>query len=111
MRTVPVLPIAALLLLTACSTPLPPERAAYVGNWRNGSTSLTITAQGRVVYAVTRDNGFHKKIQAPLQHFDGDSFVVGVGPLSTTFVVSTPPHAEADGWKMTVDGLELTRTE
>jgi hypothetical protein len=31
--------------------------------------------------------------------------------MTTTFDVSKPPHQAPDGsWKMTVDGLELTRT-
>ena len=100
-----------LLLLAACGQPLPPERAAYVGVWRNGSTSLTITAGGRVAYVVKGENGFDKKIRAPLKRFDGDSFVVGGGPFTTTFVVTSPPHATADGWTMTVDGVELHRVD
>jgi hypothetical protein len=102
--------IALLMLLSGCGQPLPPERADYAGLWRADNTSLLITDAGRVEYVVRRDNGFHKSIKAPLQRFDGDSFVVGVGPFKTTFVVSRPPHAESDGWKMTVDGIELTRS-
>jgi hypothetical protein len=29
--------------------------------------------------------------------------------MSTEFVVSAPPHEDAGVWKMTVDGVELTR--
>lgn len=110
-RTLLLVLLPLLLMLSACAQPLPPERAAYVGTWRNGDTSLTITAGGRVAYFVSRDNGFHKKIQAPLQRFEGNDFVVGVGPFATTFVVSAPPQARPRGWTMTVDGVELHRVD
>jgi hypothetical protein len=46
-----------------------------------------------------------------LKEFTGDDFSVGIGPMTTTFDVSKPPHQDKDGsWRMTVDGLELTRT-
>lgn len=100
-----------LLALAGCSTPLPPERADYAGLWRTADTRLLITPQGRVEYVQSR-NGFHKSIKAPLKRFDGDSFVVGLGPISTTFVVSRAPQRGADGrWTMTVDGVEYVRED
>ncbi|HSX62748.1 MAG TPA: hypothetical protein VLF18_21405 [Tahibacter sp.] len=101
---------AVLLLLAGCSTPLPPERAAYAGVWRNGATMLAISPQGRVIYRVERGNGFRKSIEAPIQRFEGDNVVIGLGPISTTFVVSALPKQQPEGhWTMTVDGVELTR--
>jgi hypothetical protein len=101
-----------LLVLAGCSTPLPPERADYAGLWRTTDTRLLITPQGRVEFVQTRSNGFHKSLKAPLKHFDGDSFVVGLGPMATTFVVSRAPHRGADGrWTMTVDGVEYVRED
>jgi hypothetical protein len=98
------------LLLAGCSTPLPPERAHYAGVWRNANTTLTITPQGRVLYRVERGNGFRKSIEAPIKQFDGKNFVVGLGPIATTFVVTQGPEQQADGrWTMTVDGIELVR--
>jgi hypothetical protein len=35
--------------------------------------------------------------------------VVGVGPMTTTFVVSRPPWRDEALWKMTVDGVELVK--
>jgi len=110
-RPCTLLLLLLMFLLTACSEPLPPERSAYAGLWRAENTSLLITEAGRVEYVVRRDNGFHKSIKAPLQRFEGDNFVVGVGLFRTTFVVSRPPHQESDGWKMTVDGVELMRAQ
>lgn len=70
---------------------------------------LAIDADGRVRYQ-RRNGGGHTSIEAPIQRFEGDNFVVGVGFLSTTFVVSKPPH-ESDGvMRMTVDGVELRQS-
>ncbi|WP_257386063.1 hypothetical protein [Tahibacter caeni] len=97
------------VLLTGCAEPLPPERADYAGVWRNERTRLSISPDGRVLY-TTGNGNMHKKIDAPIKRFDGDSFAVGVGPFATTFVVSAAPRRGDDGrWRMTVDGAELVR--
>lgn len=107
-------PTAALLvlllaLLAGCAEPLPPERADYAGVWRNERTRLSISPDGRVLYA-TSEGRMHKKIDAPIKRFDGDSFEVGLGPFAATFVVSAAPRRGTDGrWRMTVDGAELVR--
>jgi hypothetical protein len=103
--------VCALLLVFAlggCAKPLPPERAAYVGQWRGPSMELLITQEGRVLYKRVQGSA-KTKIDAPLKEFVGHDFVVGVGPMSTKFVVSVPPHQDDTNWKMTVDGVELTR--
>lgn len=97
------------LLLGACAKPLPAERAPYVGVWRGGPMVLVIVADGRVAYR-RKDGGASTSVNAPLKEFKGDSFVVGVGFMSTEFAVSSAPH-EANGvWQMTVDGIEVTKT-
>jgi hypothetical protein len=101
--------VAALLLLAACSgTPLPAEKASYAGDWRAQNMRIVITAQGHVSYE-RRDGSTSKSINAPLKRFDGDNFVVGIGPMTTTFVVSRPPWRDEALWKMTVDGVELVK--
>jgi hypothetical protein len=95
-------------LLVACAKPLPAERLSYVGEWKGGSISLVILEGGRVIYA-RKEGNMSKSIDAPLNEFRGDNFLVGVGFMSTEFVVSKPPHEEGGLWKMTVDGIELTR--
>lgn len=105
----PGLFLLALLALTGCAKPLPPERAAYAGTWTGPGISLVISPEGRVAYRYG-SGGVQKKINAPVQEFQGDNFTVGVRPLSTTFVVTAPPRQVAGAWKMTVDGVELTRT-
>ena len=101
--------IAALfLLLAACAQPLPPERADYVGDWRSANMRLLITAGGQVNYE-RREGGSSRSINAPLQRFEGDSFVVGIGIFNTTFNVTRAPWRDGALWKMTVDGVELVR--
>lgn len=94
--------------LAACAKPVPKEKAAYVGEWNGTAMALLITQDGSVAYRRL-EGGVNKSIDGPLQEFKGDDFVVGVGPIATTFVVSAPPHQDGDAWKMTVDGVELTK--
>lgn len=100
--------VSLLLLLAACGEPVPLARASYIGDWQAENMRLVITADGRVMYE-RREGGASKSIKAPIRSFDGDNFSVGIGPFSTTFVVTQPPHQSNGAWKMTVDGVELTR--
>lgn len=94
--------------LAACSRPIPAERSAYVGEWHGTAMAILITRDGSVAY-LRLEGGVRKTIDAPLKEFQGDNFAVGIGPMSTIFVVSMAPHQEDGKWKMTVDGVELTR--
>ena len=96
------------LLLAACGKPLPPDKISYGGEWRGTNMRLVITPDGMVEYKRQRDSG-SVEINAPIKRFDGDNIVVGAGPFDTTFVVTKPPYQDEGRWKMTVDGVELTR--
>lgn len=97
-----------LTLLAACGQPVPPEKAAYVGLWQAPQMALLITADGNVRYQ-RKEGNTTTKVNGPLQGFEADNFKVGVGPLSTTFVVTAAPHADGELMKMTVDGVELSK--
>jgi hypothetical protein len=97
------------VLLAACSEPLPLEKREYAGDWRGEQMRLLITPEGRCEYNRRFPGGHSSKISAPIQRFEGNNFVVGVGPFGTTFVVAKPPHLAGGQWKMVVDGVELTR--
>lgn len=71
--------------------------------------TLTIHASGRVLYARRRGNT-STSVDAPLKRFENKDFIVGVGPLETRFDVARPPYRAGGAWRMTVDGVELTRT-
>lgn len=72
--------------------------------------SLEITSGERVEYE-RREGSATTILSAPLKAFDGDDFVAGVWFLTMSFDVQRPPHRQASGWNMTVDGVELTRVE
>ncbi len=107
MRIFTLLMLASLLLV-ACGKPVPPEKSSYVGEWQSPTVSLLITQDGGVVYKRFQGD-VSKSIDAPLKGFIGNDFEVGVGPITTTFVVSVAPHQEDGVWKMTVDGVEITK--
>ena len=97
------------LVLAACGKPVPADKQAYVGTWESATASLLIDASGRVIYKHQPSPSVSKSLDAPIKAYEGDDFIVGVGPLTTRFVVSAPPHQVDGSWKMTVDGQELTR--
>ena len=104
-----LIPSALLALLTACGVPVPADKAAYVGEWQEPAMYLLITQDGSVRYKRMQ-GGASKSVEAPLKGFSGDNITVGIGPMTTTFVVNKPPHQDGDKWRMTVDGVELTKS-
>jgi hypothetical protein len=98
------------LLLAGCAKPLPPEKLSYIGEWRERTMYLLITADGSVRYKRVKGNTT-TSIDAPVKEFQGNNIVVGIGPFSTTFVVSETPHQDGQSWIMVVDGVRLVRTQ
>ena len=103
-----VLALLFLATLASCGKPLPADKAAYAGQWSGPKMDMLITEDGRVDYSRDNGNGT-TSVKAPIKEFAGNNLVVGVGPMATTFVVSAPPHQDGETWKMTVDGVELTK--
>lgn len=99
------LPIA----LAGCGKPVPLDKAAYVGEWQEKTMYLLITQDGSVRYKRIK-GGVSTKVEGPLKEFKNNDFEVGIGPMTTTFVVSKPPYLDGDKWKMVVDDLELVKT-
>lgn len=88
--------------------PVPAEKAAYIGEWVGKDTRINIAKNGQIDYKIQRPD---KKVDMSIEllRFNGDNFDAGYGIISTTFVVSKPPHKKDGKWKMVVDGVELTR--
>ncbi|MEO8160845.1 MAG: hypothetical protein ABI588_05445 [Arenimonas sp.] len=110
-RRIALLPVALALGfgLAGCAKPVPAAKSAYVGEWQQAQMYLLITQDGSVSYKRLKAGG-QTSVEGPLKGFDGDDFSVGFGPMTTRFDVTVAPHQLKDGsWKMTVDGLELTR--
>lgn len=109
-KMIPKLLLGVVLILAACTRPLPPEKWAYAGYWQGTDMTLSVTRDGAVDY--TRVNGAKTvSINAPLKEFLNDDFVVGIGFLTTTFKVSEPPKMENNQWTMVVDGVLLTKLD
>jgi hypothetical protein len=108
----PLILAAALLPLAAQAdpVPVPAEKMAYVGDWQGKDMRIQLARDGKVKYKRDRP-GKNLDLSVDLQGFNGDNFDVGVMLVRSTFVVSKPPHREGDKWKMTVDGVELTKVE
>ena len=102
--------LAILLLAAACAKPLPPDKADYAGEWQSPAMYLLITKDGSVRYKRLK-GGATVSVDAPIKEFQGNNFVAGVGPMTTTFIVNKPPYKDGDKWKMVVDDVELTRTQ
>lgn len=94
--------------LLGCGKPVPADKSAYVGEWEEKAMYLLITQDGSVRYKRLK-GGTSRSVQGPLKGFTGNSFDVGIGPMSTTFVVSKPPYQDGEKWKMVVDDVVLTK--
>lgn len=102
------LAIALLLALAGCARPVPAGKFHYVGEWKAPGMYLLITQDGCVQYERIK-GGAKTAVTGPIQKYEGDDFSVGIGFLSTNFVVSRPPYQVSGVWKMVVDGVELTK--
>ncbi|MBU0552995.1 hypothetical protein KKF91_05290 [Myxococcota bacterium] len=89
---------------------LPQDKASYAGRWRAPGMDLRIYPNGRVEYARQKANGT-SKVSAPILEFEGDSFKVGAFIFSTTFEVERAPYQDGGVWRMTIDGVDLTRVD
>ena len=107
MRLITALVLA--LVLAGCGKPVPPEKAAYVGEWQEKTMYLLIAQDGSVRYKRVKGS-VTTSVEGPIKAFEGDNVVVGFGPMTTTFVVSKLPYQEKGRWRMVVDGVELTKT-
>lgn len=104
-----VLIIIAAVLIYGCGIQVPADKAEYVGEWQSREMYLLITQDGSVKYQRIK-GGVTKSVSGPIRAFEGNNFIVGVPMITTTFVVSEPPHLSNSQWKMTVDGVTLLRT-
>jgi hypothetical protein len=107
--TTPLVLLALLGALAGCGKPVPAEKSSYVGEWQEKTMYLLIEQDGSVRYKRVQGE-FTTSVNAPLQGFNGSNFEVGLGPMTTVFVVNKPPFQDGETWKMVVDEVELTKT-
>jgi hypothetical protein len=112
--TNPIFLAVLLACLAGCATPVPFDKMRYVGQWEGETAYLLITPQGYVrfeQYGRLLGGDLTTGMDGPLKRFDGDNFIVGIGPVATKFVVHTPPYWDGDHWKMVVGKHELARID
>ncbi|MFO0757372.1 MAG: hypothetical protein U0359_12825 [Byssovorax sp.] len=79
----------------------------YIGNWTGPGTTLSIGADGTLAFAKKSGNS-SKTVNGPISGFAGDNIEV-FALITITLDVTSPPRRDAKGWKMTVEGVEVTR--
>lgn len=99
-----------LLAVAACAQPLPVDKRDYVGHWQGEGVRLVIQADGQASYERVKDNR-RTSIAGPAHAFTTSGFKIGIGPLSASFKVRSPPAQTAGTWRMTVDNVALTRMD
>ncbi len=107
-KTIIIVIICIMLFFNCSSKPVPEDKRSYIGKWSGREMYLEITHSGRVSYN-RKVNGINKSVNAPIQKFEGDDFIVGVWFIKTKFNVNKPPYKKKNVWKMVVDGVELIR--
>jgi|GEM_PF-814648 len=105
-----LVPVLACILAVACSRPVPTSRRDYVGVWTAPDRHLAIAADGRLEYQRKSD-GTTLELGGRIREIEADQIRVGIWPITSTFRVDRGPHLEGGHWKMTIDGVELRRTE
>jgi hypothetical protein len=98
------------LLALGCTQPVPVDHADYIGHWRGDGVLLVIAANGQADYSRVRGNN-RTQVSGPAHSFSTEGFKIGVGPLSVPFKVQSPPRETPEGWRMTVDKVELSRMD
>ena len=99
-----------LVLVAACAEPVPVQHGQYVGHWRGEGMRLVIRTDGHADY--DRVQGTNRvSIEGNVHSFSEHGFRIGLGPFSADFDVQRQPHLSGGRWRMTVDGVELTRVE
>jgi len=99
-----------LVAMAACTQPLPVDKRDFIGHWRGEGVLLVIQADGHANYARAKDSR-RTSITGPAHSFSAKGFKIGIGPLSAPFRVQSPPLETDGAWRMTVDGVVLTRMD
>jgi hypothetical protein len=102
------LPALVLLsfLILACSglAPAPPPSGDYVGTWTNGGVTLIIQPTGTVNYS-SEGGTTSTSYDGPVSDWSNQRMDFLIGGAT----IDVAPHDDGGTWKMTVDGVELTR--
>jgi hypothetical protein len=83
------------------------SKKEYAGHWEGGGVTLDVSSTG--VSYEKKSGNTSTSINGSLDHFEGDDIVVKILIATATIKVSSPPTKVGADWKMTVEGVEVTR--
>ncbi len=83
------------------------SKKEYAGHWEGGGVTLDISSSA--VSYEKKSGNTSTSINGVLDHFEGDDIVVKILIATSTLKVSSPPTKTGADWKMTVEGVEVTR--
>lgn len=79
----------------------------YAGHWEGGGVTLDISSSA--VSYVNKQGNTSTTLNGTLDHFEGDDIVIKILIPTSTLKVTSPPTLVGGEWKMTVEGVEVTR--
>ncbi len=79
----------------------------YAGHWEGGGVTLDISSSA--VSYVNKQGNTSTTLNGTLDHFEGDDIVIKILIPTSTLKVTSPPTLTGGEWKMTVEGVEVTR--
>jgi uncharacterized membrane protein YhaH (DUF805 family) len=91
------------------STPLFLTRSDFVGTWEGQKISLRVEKDG--TGDLSRYDGNFRRALGPLRVLSGNRISIGFGLDPMVLNVTVPPHVEGGVEKMTLDGIEMVRTQ
>jgi len=100
--------VSVLFLFSCAGEPLPKSKRRYAGVWTAPGFFLSISREGYVDYKRVKGSG-RVKVRGPIRRYEGNDLIVGIAFFTTRFRISSPPRYSKGRWRMTVDGVELTR--
>lgn len=88
--------------------PPPASLSEIVGTWQGDTVRLVIDADGMMAHE-NNEGGTNTRFNAPVLAWTDGSFTAGIGPITQTFVIDSPPVQVGDRWTMTINNNALTR--
>ena len=94
--------------LSGCSQPLGEDQQEYVGVWKDTNMTLTIRADGQLVYE-SQAGGVEKSIAMPVRSISDSEIAAGSLFTEQTFSTEGPPSVRDGIVTLVVDGQSLRK--
>jgi uncharacterized membrane protein YhaH (DUF805 family) len=84
-------------------------KSDFVGTWQGQNMSLRVDQYGNTDFSEL-DGKYSINANGPLRVLDGNRLAIGNWPTYKVLNVTVPPHVEGAAARMTLDGVELIRS-